>query len=221
MTDYIPRKDGNLTKWLANFAATLEAHAAEFGVPEDQIALLYEQCAAYTGDVDDYVRKRTAALAACRTKAKSRTSAESTARFLAQWIGHHPAMDNGLRTELGLRPKNMEDAPTPIEQLVPIIHLESHLGTVTVHWGPNPMNERFNGKPKGVHTAAIFRKKTGEEEYRLVGYTTKSPYRDTIKGPAAEYSYIVRYRGRKVNKLSMQSQPAIIAACGVLEKPAA
>lgn len=221
MKDYIPRKDMDLKFWLRQFSVTLEQHAAEFGVPADQVELMKQQCAAFGEDVDDYAQKRREAMAAYSNKFTTRRAATSTARFLAQWIGHHPAMTDSLRSDLGLRPKYIEDAATPVMNLAPGVHLESQNGVVVVHWGPNPMNERFNGKPKGVDTAAIYRKKTGESEFQLIGCVSRSPYRDMIQGPVAEYTYMVRYRGRKANELGQESPTVTIAARGALTKPAA
>jgi len=85
---------------------------------------------------------------------------------------------------------------------------------VVVHWGPYPSNERINGKPAGVKTANIYRKKDGEDDCALIGYASSSPYIDSITGPAADYTYIVRYRGTKATGVSIPSNAQTIAARG-------
>jgi hypothetical protein len=96
------------------------------------------------------------------------------------------------------------------------VYLESAVGQVTVHWGPNPTNERINGKPLGVQGARIYRKKSGEDDFQIVGYARTSPFYDSVTGPGSDYTYYVRYQGTKATDLSPQSEEATVAARGAL-----
>lgn len=217
MKDYIPRNDVEFRKWLEKFITTLEAHAADFAMDPSAFDTIKAQNAAFDADISRFIAAQKAAKSAVASKRDSRAAVEATARFLSQWANHHPAMTDGLRSTLGLRPRNLERDVIPISRLRPIILLRASLGEVAVHWGPNPGNEWRNGKPAGVWSCNIYRKRSDEEDFRLVGYTSSSPYRDPISGPAADYTYVVRYRGRKAHQLSVQSDTATIAARGAMQ----
>lgn len=217
MPRMLSRNYNELEKWLSKFVATLEPHLAEFQMTEDDLDGLKSLDTAFIAAVEDYREKERALSAASSTRKDLRRAVMQDSRPIIDRINHHPAMTNGLRSQLGLRPTNLEpDLGTPIWQLKPLVHLEAFLGRVAVHWGPNPGNERMNGKPDGVKSAIIYRKAADEEKYQVVGYATRSPYYDSISGPATDYTYVVRYRGTEQTDLSNESRACTVAARGEL-----
>lgn len=214
--DYMPSNDLQYTSWIAQFSAALEAHAAALGVDPGELAPLQESRSEYASAYGELVEAKRAFNAATSLKVTKRVRSEKIIRPLVRRVQNHPGMTDEIRSELGLRPKHIVESRVPITELVPSLALEAGTGQVTVHWGPNPGNERKNGKPAGVKSANIYRRKAGEERYQLVANATASPYYDAITGPAADYTYIVRYRGTRQNDLSAPSPEYTIAVRGDL-----
>lgn len=212
--DYVPSNNAVYDEWLANFVTILTANAATFGLSAADLEPIEGEQMDFANALSDHVSKKALERAAYAVLATKRRDSESVLRPLVQRIQKHPGMTDELRSLLGLPPRYMEEASTPISELIPLIRLETTPGCVTVHWGPNPGNEHENGKPEGVRSGNIYRKTADEEVYQLVGTATSSPYYDAVTGPATDYTYVVRYRGTKQYDLSKQSDFTTIAARG-------
>lgn len=220
MPDYIPYKDAELEKWARNFWTRIEGLAETLGVPEEEVADLAE----YASDFDAAVREqdlaRKQAMAKTQQKIRTRERLVRKARAVFQRIDGHPALTNDVRAILGLNiPGAPKDEPT-ISSAVPGIHVEAGQGRVFVHFGTLPTNEQKNTKPSWATGVNIYRKTQDEDVFRLVAFEISSPYVEDVRGPAAEYSYFVRYRGRKAQDLSEQSAVVTIAARGVYRSEA-
>ncbi len=213
---YFPANDQQYSQWLDNFVTVLALNAATVGLVPDDLEPIETAKDSFAAKLADYTQKRQYAKAACAAKDTERRVSEEILRPLVKRINGHPGMTDQLRVMLGLKKEEMPQALPPIEQLVPEVYLESRVGLVTVHWGPNPLSERWNGKPSGVKGAVIYRRKTGEPDFRLIGFSTSSPFYDEISGDASDYTYVVRYRGTKTTDLSAPSPAETIAARGDL-----
>lgn len=215
--DYVPPNDNEFKLWLANFVSILTVNASVVGLVPADLTPITAESDEFASALEGYQQQLSLTASASSNKKTRRTTAEGTLRPLVRRINNHPGMTDQLRSLLGLKPMGMAMDAIPIEELIPGIQLESAVGMVTVHWGPNPMNERMNGKPEGVKGANVYRKKAGEADYRILGYASASPYYDEISGDAADYVYYVRYRGTKASWLSKPSAMTKIAARGVEE----
>lgn len=216
MSDFVPRNDKELSDWMENFLTVLTPDLAVFQLEPADIALLETVSMAFTANVAAYEAAKLVLTGKSATKKSSRKSVEMYLRPLVRRINNHPAMNEDMRANLGLKPKNLVQETPPISDLVPEIYLEMFSGGVVVHWGPNPQNENRNGRPAGVKGVNIYRKKAGEADFQMLAHTTRSPYRDYVTGDAADYTYVARYYGTKVADMSMPSVAETIAARGDL-----
>jgi len=216
MRDYVPRNDEALRDCMSNFLPVLPPHLAEFGMVAADLQTLQDLSNGFSDDLTAYVQLAQETLAMSAQKKNSRKAMVAELRPIVQRINHHPAMTDAMRVSLGLKPSNVSTNSFPIEELIPDIFLETTRGKVTVHWGPNPMNEGRNGKPEGVKGANIYRKAAGEDKFQLIAFSSSSPYYDYVTGPARDYTYIVRYRGTKETDLSNESTEETVAARGAL-----
>jgi hypothetical protein len=212
----IPSNDVDYDGWLVNFVEVLATNAGVVGLLPADVDPLAAAQSAFDTALSDHNMKQMAGKAATAFKDTRRTEADALLRPMIQRINNHPGMSQQLRELLGLDRTDIVQAATPIEALTPLVSLDSGIGQVTVHWGPNPLNERSNGKPAGVKGGNVYRKKSGETDYQIVGFATTSPYYDVITGAGADYTYVVRYRGTKSTDLSQQSEANTIAARGEL-----
>lgn len=165
--DYVPKADATYSTWLENFVTVLGANAATFGLSAFDLAPIEDALTNYAAAYGDLVTKRAAAKAAVGTKVDTRSDSEAILRPLVARIQNHPGMTNTLRRELGLTQEAFPQSATPIEALTPNIRVESALGQVTIHWGPNPTLENRNGRPDGVFGANVYRQKAGETAYTI------------------------------------------------------
>jgi hypothetical protein len=215
--NHIPTNSTRFSGWLTNFVTRLTAHAEEVGLVPADLTPISDADGSFGAALADFITQRRLAHAAAALKTTEQREAMAILRPLIQRVCTHPGMTDELRGLLGLGRDDLRQSPVPIKELpAPGLYLEASVGVVTIHWGPNPRNERSNGKPPGVKGCNIYRKKRGEEAFTRLEYVTSSPYYDPITGPAADYTYFACYRGSKPNELGRQSAEQTIAARGVL-----
>ena len=214
---YFPENDRALKDWFINFVTVLSNNLATFGLVAADVTPLDTDVNAFDGALTNYFAQQTLMASASSQKKETKTAAIATLRPLVQRIQSHPAMTDALRSLLGLPERgggNIVLSETPLPLLKPLVALEPGQGQVIVHWGPEPGNERINGKPAGVKGAVICRKKLGEADFQMIGYATSSPFVDYVSGNAADYVYMVRYRGTKPTDVSEWSDEHTVAARG-------
>ncbi len=217
MSDYLPSNDAELASWMYNLVSGLDTHLVELGLDPADILPLQTAYTAYNGSFTNLGDKRTAFNSAMNDKKAKKVAAGEAIRPLVQRVQHAPGMTDALRGELGLpvRSTTMHTAGA-MPPDVPKIYLETEPGTVWVHFGTEPGNEKINGKPAGVKGCNVWRQKAGETSYSLVAYQTASPYEDTIAGNGSDYTYVVQYRGNNAKDTGQSSAPSTIAARGAL-----
>ncbi len=215
-TNYFPSNDQAYRTWLLNFVTQLSGNLAQVGLVAADLTPLQLSSDTFDSSLSSHFSAQVAAKAASNKKTQDRGETEQLLRPLVQRICKHPGMDDALRGILGLPVPGSGGSEVPIGDLIPVVFLETSPGEVTVHWGPEPGNERINGKPAGVWAANIYRKKPADEQYVLVGASNSSPFRDLITGPASDYMYVVQYRAKDPAEVSRQSAAQIIAARGEL-----
>lgn len=55
-----------------------------------------------------------------------------------------------------------------------------------------------------------------EDEFTLIAFQSASPYVDTISGAGTDYTYVVQYRGNRVDDVGQSSAQFTVAARGAL-----
>lgn len=211
---YYPANDEQYKVWLANFVTQLSGNLAQVGLVAADLDPLSGAFDEFDAALSTHNNAKVAAKAAVNAKFTKRDASEDLLKPLVRRITNHPGMTDALRGILGLQKEHTAAASIPVTEMRPLVLLESNPGGVAVHWGPNPENEGHNGKPEGVKSANIYRRKAGEETYQLIVNVTKSPYIDTIVGDGSDYTYVVRYKGTGPGDLSYQSEAAMVAARG-------
>ncbi len=212
----IPYADQEYNSWLQNFVTQLLANVATFGMVASDVDALADSQSNFDAAYTNHKAAQLASKAATAQKVNRRDESLELLRPIVRRIQNHPGMTDALRGILGLVPQTIGESALPIDTLKPNMLLKTGPGKVFVHWGISPQNERLNRKPEGVLVGVVYRKKAGEEDYQMVGFSTSSPYVDTIVGTAEDYVYVVRYRGTDPKDVSLQSEAAMIAARGEL-----
>lgn len=212
----IPKNDYVYDAWVANFITHLSGNLAQVGLVAADMDALDTAYGEFNTSYQSFVAAHLAARSSTSQKLTKRAATDAVLRPLIRRINNHPGMTDALRSLLGLTPQHVLDTPVPITELTPSVFLETAVGQVDVHWGPNPQNENQNGKPLGVKGANIYRKKAGESNFQMLGFATRSPFLDEVSGEASDYTYVVRYRGTKPTELSKPSVAQTIAARGDL-----
>ncbi len=168
----------------------------------------------FNGAVTAQVAAEAAFRQSVATKKTRRVTLEQTLRPLVRRINNHPGMTDGLRAQLGITVPDRTPSRQNVGSEIPDISLELAPGIVIVHFGTTPGNEQTNGKPAWAHGCNIYRKKQGEADYTLIAFDTASPYVDTLKGAAANYSYQAAYRGVRATDEGGSSPEQTVAAGG-------
>lgn len=213
----IPGNSTEFSAWLQNFVTILGQNLVQFGLVAGDLVPITNANEAFAISLGDFVTQRDLARAAAALKNTDQKTAMTILRPLIQRICNHPGMSDNLRALLRLGRDDLVEAAMPITELPPPeLYLETMIGAVKIHWGPNPQNERLNGKPAGVKGCNIYRRKTGDADYTRLEFVTSSPYVDVITGDASDYTYVARYRGSKPTDLGMPSAAETIAARGDL-----
>lgn len=218
MPDYVPHRSEQLVSWFANFVEGLTENADVLGVDPADIAQLDAACSRLDAALVEQLTARCAAKAATAEKNARHNESDDLIRAMVRRITGNPAMTDAIRCQLGLHVPDLTRTPANTEagNEVPRIDVEALPGNVIVHFGTSPSSEHRNSKPSWAAGCIIYRKKSGESEFRMVGFQTVSPYVDPITGPAADYTYIVRYQGKTAADAGVFSSPATVAASGLL-----
>jgi hypothetical protein len=214
MPDYVPSSDQDYAAWLYNLVTGLNDHLEDLGLDAADILPLQTEYTAFSGALTAYNDKKIALTAATNLKKDKRGLSEITLRPLVQRVQHAPGMTDELRGELGL-PVRSGRTTHSVGVEVPKIYLETEPGSVSVHFGTEPANEKINGKPLWAKGCLIYRKRADEENFQMVAWASTSPYLDTVEGQGADYTYYVRYRGTKATDIGQGSQQMTVAARGL------
>ena len=124
--------------------------------------------------------------------------------------GPSPRATDGDRAAAGLTVLDTTLTPTAADQILtitpPLVHLDFSVHSqVTIHWGPNPGNERFNGRPYGTQGCEIQFHRGGlpaqESDWTILDTDTNSPYIHIVhENEPTTYAYRVRYVGNKLQR---------------------
>jgi len=103
-------------------------------------------------------------------------------------------------------PKRREGAKSGADDVLrmtpPMVHLDFSIRQqITVHWGPNPQDERHNGRPAGVIGCEIQVHQGGlpasESDWTVLDTDTDSPLVHTVhEDEPTTFAYRARYIGK-------------------------
>ncbi len=211
---YFPSSDQDFRAWLENFVTLLTTNAAMVGLAPADIVAVTTASDEFTMALAALVTERSIYEGMVSAKKTKRVNAETQLRAVVRRFAGHPGLTDQLRSALGLPIPSIPQTPLSMGDDIPGISLETMPGRVKIHFGTDPTNELHNGKPKWARGVNIYRKKAGDADFTMVGFAFKSPYTDTVIGPATDYTYVVQYRGTKETDLGQNSLPVTVAAGG-------
>ena len=128
------------------------------------------------------------------------------------WKSVSARAEAGLTIRDTARTKSSDDDILTITP--PMVHLDFSVGQqITIHWGPNPQDERRNGRPQGVVGCEIQVHRGGlpehEAEWQILDTDTNSPYVDMVhEDTPTTYAYRARYLGKR-QKHGAHGDPAV------------
>jgi len=219
MADYIPASDSLFDEWARNFSETCGTHVAELGLsPQDMMSI----SSAYMEWQSAYVshqNARNAARGATEDKDEERDDAEELFRRFTRVIQARPETTDSLREALGItvpdRTKTLLAAQMVLANEPPLLLVDHSLrGQTTIHFGPNPSNERENALPQGMRGGKIWYHIGGlpetEDEWRWLADDTNSPYTHIIGGAeAVTIAYRAQYFDRRM-RLGPFGDPVVV-----------
>ena len=218
MADYIPKDDAGRILWLDNFRTWLTAYGATHGFTPAEIAAFVTASGAASFAVTN--NQTAQALARSTTAAKNTAiaAAIALARDDAQRIQTYPTTTDAERAAAGITVPDTTGTATPGEKIMtippPLMLLDfSVRRQVTVHWGPNPSNERENGRPDGTIGCQVQTARGGipaaETAWTPLDIDTESPIIHAIADTApTTFAYRARYVGKNL-KFGPFGDPAV------------
>ena len=210
MADFIPKDEIGRVEWLKHFAGWMSAHGAGYGFSAADIADLNAEVDGADTAYQDSEVAQAAARASVQTKKKRIADALRNARYFVRLLQGNRAMTDAARADAKITVPNR--IPTPMnpdairEMDTPICVLDHSMPRqVTIHYGPNPNNERENGRPEGTLGAYVEYHRGGvpehEADWRLLRLDTESPSVHIVhEDSPTNYAYRVCWVDKKGNQ---------------------
>ena len=220
MADYIPSKDPDKLIWVSYFTEWLAAHGAGRGITREEIAALDEAEAAAVTAFAHCVTLQAAARDAADDKKAAIDRLTGLVRKAVRRVQADPHTTDDDRAAAGITVPKKIKTPKPVVGIMtvapPLVLVEYTGGDeALVHWGPNPSNERVNGRPAGVQLCEIQVAPGGiprdEAAWVLLDFTNTSPFRHSIDvtKPVA-CAYRARYLNNEL-KPGVFGEPVVFA----------
>jgi hypothetical protein len=205
--NYIPSPDPAFDAWFQNYQQYVVANAAALGLTPAQALEVQTAKINWNLSYSNLISARNAYQAAQEVKDEKREAGETVIRKITGIIQKRPETTDAQREGLGITVPDRQ--PTPLDpgrilqEPPPIVLVDtSQRLQATVHFGPNPSDERKNPKPDFVHAAELWYSFGGvpadAAAYVFLALDTASPYVQIFGGLQA---VTVTYRLRWVDRL--------------------
>ena len=208
MADYIPKDEPTRLLWLLNAATWLTANGAAHGFTPAEITAYTTVVAGASTALTNNVTAQAAAKAATAAKNTAFGAAIALARDNAQRLQNDPNMTDEERAAAGLTIRDTTPTPTAADDVMliepPLLKLDFDIRRqVTAHWGPNPGDERHNGRPAGTIGCQVQYARGGiptdESQWIALDVDTDSPILHVVDDTTpTTYAYRARYVGKNV-----------------------
>lgn len=207
MPGYIPDRDGDFDNWFANYQQYAAANAVALGLSPAQVLEIQTAKINWSLGYSNLVAARNSYQAASQTKDEKREAGETVIRKYTGIIQKRPETTDAQRQGLGITVPDRQ--PTPLDpgrilqEPPPLVFVDtSQRLQATVHFGPNPSDERKNPKPEIAHGAELWYclgpAPADVTAYQFLALDTASPYVHAFAGLQA---VTVTYRLRWVDRL--------------------
>jgi hypothetical protein len=209
MSDYIPTNDAEKVNWLMDLALWLEANGLAHGFTAAQITDFHTKATNSKTALDQHLVAQTAARSATVNKNVVIGDTVAMARDYAQKLQHDLSMTDAERAAAGITVPDATSTTTALDAITAIVPPQIFLDfsirhQVTIHWGPNPVNEHQNPKPHGVMGCEIQYAKGAVPQdpagWISLGLDTDSPLQHHVSETTpTTYIYRARYVDKKLN----------------------
>ena len=208
MADYIPRDDAGKILWLENFRTWLTAYGGTHGFAPAEISAFVTAVGNASFAVTNNQTSQAIARSTTAAKNTAIAAAIALARDDAQRIQTYPTTTDAERAAAGITVPDTTGTAAAADAVMsvpsPLILLDfSVRRQVTVHWGPNPSNERENGRPGGTIGCQVQAARGGipvdEALWTPLEIDTESPIIHAIVETApTTFAYRARYVGKNL-----------------------
>jgi hypothetical protein len=207
MADFIPQRDDAFDAWFQTYQQYAVANAAALGLTPAQALEIQTAKINWSLSYSNLIAARNAYQGAQEIKDEKREAGETVIRKMTGMIQKRPETTDAQREGLGITVPDRQ--PTPLDpgrilqEPPPIVLVDtSQRLQATVHFGPNPQDERKNPKPEIAHAAELWYSfggaPTDAAAYQFLALDTNSPYTHVFAGLQA---VTVTYRLRWVDRL--------------------
>ncbi|MCK5862861.1 MAG: hypothetical protein KAH38_10270 [Candidatus Hydrogenedentes bacterium] len=203
---YIPDGDTGKMFWFRAFNKWLQAHGTAHGFTPAALAKLTAKVAEFDAAMEANMKAKATSKAATAEKNVVRAEITRMARQYAQMLQTSPSVTDEDRGKAGLTIPDRKPTPTDRDAIhviePPMLWLDFSIRhQVTVHWGPNPGNERRNARPAGTFGCEIQCARGGIPQdnalWTPIGIETESPFLHVVKDTTpTTYAYRARYIGK-------------------------
>ena len=210
MGDYIPSNEAGKMLWLFKFASWFGGNGMSHGFTPVEVCAVLSGFVQAKLAVDNTVDKEADVRAAIRAKKEGVAKAVGTARAMARRLQADPTMSDGDRAAAGITiPDATRTAMSPDDIRTmdpPSIGLDfSKRLQVIIHWGPNPHDERRNGRPEGTIGCEIQFHRGGmpalEADWVTLDIDTESPFIHIIhEDTPTTYAYRACYISKDLKR---------------------
>ena len=207
MPNYIPRPDAEFDAWFQAYQQYAVANAVALGLTPAQALEVRTAKINWSLGYSNLSSARNAYQAAQEIKDEKREAGETVIRKITGIVQARPETTDAQREGLGITVPDRQPRPLDpgriLQEPSPIILVDTgQRNQATVHFGPNPSDERKNPKPEFVHGAELWycfgAVPTDVTAYVFLALDTASPYVHVFLGLQA---VTVTYRLRWVDRL--------------------
>jgi len=223
MPNYIPSPDAEFDAWFQNYQQYVVANAAALGLTPAQALEVQTAKINWSLGYSNLISARNAYQAAQKIKDEKREAGETVIRKITGIVQKRPETTDAQREGLGITVPDRQ--PTPLDpgrilqEPPPIVLVDTGQRLqATIHFGPNPSDERKNPKPEFVHAAELWycfgAMPADAASMVFLALDTASPYVHMFAGLQA---VTVTYRLRWVDRLGRPgpfSEPVTVTISG-------
>ena len=204
----IPRPDGEFDSFQSGFMSAINANAADWKIPSDDITVLTPLQEAWKTDWAIAKNKKNCTTAQRKAKDSSRKAYEKELRvFIKKWVYLNKNMDAKAIEMCGLTPHDTTRTKNPVPTTLPLVDVVMGKGNVLQIIFRQQLNEPGSsrrGKPKGVAFCQFFymigTKPANPEDCTKFTQSSRSPIK--VQLPSGLGGQTVWFYARWLNQLN-------------------
>jgi len=156
--EFLPSKEADLLAWSTNFDAKITATPTIYGVTSAMATVYTALHLAFATKYAESIEPTTnskATIAAKNLAKQNLVNGPGGARALVALCQAFPGMNDALRAELSIRPRDVEPSPAPVPDDAPQLNIVSTVGRKVTLRLRDPKNPDRRGKPEGIQGATV------------------------------------------------------------------